>query len=153
MRAFANAAFVLLLTAWVGSLWGIGYLAVPTLFSSLPDRQLAGQIAGRMFEWGGWLGLFCGLYLLAFMIARQGARALKGANFWLCLLMLSVNAASLFGIQPLMAQLKLEAFPKDVMESLLRDRFVAWHGASSILYLLQSLLGATLVINAAKSLK
>jgi hypothetical protein len=55
-------------------------------------------------------------------------------------------AAGQFGIQPLMVQLKADAFPRDVMESVMRDRFVAWHGISSILYLVQSLLGLWLVV-------
>jgi hypothetical protein len=32
------------------------------------------------------------------------------------------------------------------MESVLRDRFAAWHGVSSVLYIIQSLLGAALVV-------
>jgi hypothetical protein len=31
------------------------------------------------------------------------------------------------------------------MESVLRDRFMAWHGVASILYLIQSVLGLLLV--------
>jgi hypothetical protein len=56
-----------------------------------------------------------------------------------------IVAASQFGIQPLMAQLKADALPREVMESVLRDRFATWHGVSSILYLMQSLLGLWLV--------
>ena len=43
-------------------------------------------------------------------------------------------------------QLKADALPREVMESVLRDRFVTWHGISSILYLMQSLLGLWLVV-------
>ena len=35
--------------------------------------------------------------------------------------------------------------PKDVMESLFRDRFATWHGISSVVYLIESLLGLALV--------
>lgn len=153
MRRLADASFLIVLALWAGALWIVGYLAVPILFQTLGDRVLAGQVAGRMFAVSGWLGLACGLYLAGFMLVRQGGRALKGRNFWLCLSMVAITAASLFGIQPLMAQLKLEAMPKDVMESLLRDRFVAWHGASSILYLIQSLLALMLVAGSGRSLK
>jgi hypothetical protein len=62
-------------------------------------------------------------------------------------------AASQFGIQPLMAQLKTDALPREVMQSVLRDRFVAWHGASSILYMMQSLLGLWLVVWANRGLR
>ena len=63
------------------------------------------------------------------------------------------SAASLFGIQPLMAQLKADALPRDVMESLLRDRFVVWHGISSILYLIQSMLGLWLIVWSGRGLR
>jgi hypothetical protein len=46
----------------------------------------------------------------------------------------------------LLAQLKADALPRQVMESALRDRFAAWHGVSSGLYLIESLLGLWLVI-------
>jgi hypothetical protein len=64
-----------------------------------------------------------------------------------------MTIASQFGIQPLMAQLKADAMPREVMESVLRDRFAAWHGISSILYLVQSLLGLWLVIWSGRGLK
>ena len=66
-------------------------------------------------------------------------------DFWLVLLMLLLTVASYFGLQPVLAQLKAESFPREVMESALRNRFAAWHGVSSIVYLIQSLLGLFLV--------
>jgi hypothetical protein len=36
------------------------------------------------------------------------------------------------------------------MESVLRNRFATWHGVSSILYLVQSLLGLLLVASAGR---
>jgi len=65
---------------------------------------------------------------------------------WLIALMLILTAVNLFGIQPTMAQMKLDALPLGVMDSPLRDRFVAWHGISSSLYLLKSLLALGLVL-------
>jgi hypothetical protein len=62
-------------------------------------------------------------------------------------------AAGHFGLQPLLAQLKADAWPRDVMESVLRDRFVAWHGVSSILYLAQSVLGLWLVLVSGRGLR
>jgi hypothetical protein len=60
--------------------------------------------------------------------------------------MLVLVCAGEVGIQPVMAALKEEAFPKQVMESVLRDRFSAWHGVSSVLYVIQSLLGAAMIV-------
>ena len=150
MQRFADALYYVILTLWVGGLWAIGYLVAPTLFATLADRQLAGMLAGKLFALIGWIGLGCAAYLLIFMLLRAGSAALKRGTFWLILLMLALTAASLFGIQPLLAQLKAEALPREVMESVLRDRFATWHGISSILYLLQSLLGLLVVVGAGR---
>jgi hypothetical protein len=130
---------------WVGGLWVVGYLAAPTLFYNLDDRALAGMLAGKMFSHIAWLGLVCGGWLLVFRLSRNGMDVLKQGFFWIVLVMLVLTAAQKFGIQPLMQQLKDEAMPKDVMESLFRDRFSTWHGISSAVYLVESLLGLALI--------
>jgi hypothetical protein len=152
-RGLAYALFQIALTAWVGGLWGVGYLVVPTLFYTLDDRALAGEIAGHIFAVSAWVGLALGGYLLFFLVIRQGLASLKTLSFWLAALIWILTAVSLFGIQPWMAQMKIDALPLDVMDSLLKDRFVAWHGIASSLYLLQSLLalGLLLRVNFGKS--
>lgn len=150
MQRFADALYFVILTLWVGGLWAIGYLVAPTLFATLADRQLAGMLAGKLFVLISWIGLGCAAYLLIFMLLRTGSAALKRGTFWLILLMLALTVASLFGIQPLLAQLKAEALPREVMESVLRDRFATWHGISSILYLVQSVLGLLVVVGAGR---
>lgn len=114
---------------------------------------MAGMIAGRLFSLAGWIGLACAVYLLLFLIGRWRWRCFRSGIFWLIVLMAIAVAASQFGIQPLMAQMKADALPREVMESVFRDRFVAWHGISSILYLVQSLLGACLVFWSGRGLK
>ncbi len=145
MRRLAEFLYLLSITAWVGGTWCIGYLAAPVLFSTLADRTLAGQLAGRLFEMIGWVGLAAATYLVAFLLGRWGSKVVRRSVFWLVLVMALLVAAIQFGIQPLMAELKADAFPRDVMESIMRERFAMWHGVSSILYLVQSLLGAWLV--------
>lgn len=134
------------MTAWVGGLWAVGYLAVPVLFHAQPDRQLAGILAGQMFTVLGYLGLACGAYLLAWRIAVAGRAALRETAFRLVAAMLLLTLASQFGIQPLMADLKAQALPLEVMQSAWADRFKMWHGVSSIAYLIQSLMGAVLAV-------
>ena len=153
MRRLADALYIIAITLWVGGLWAIGYLAAPVLFASLGGRQLAGIVAGILFALIGWIGLGSAAYLLFFLVLRWGGRFYKSGVFWLVLVMLLMTLASQFGIQPLMVQLKADALPREVMESVLRDRFVAWHGISSILYLVQSLLGAWLVVWSSRGLK
>ena len=146
MQKLSESLYFIAITLWVGGMWAIGYMAAPVLFSSLGDRQLAGVIAGKLFALIGWIGLGCAAYLLIFLLAHRGSKFFKSSVFWLVLLMALMVAASQFGIQPLMAQLKSDALPREVMESVLRDRFATWHGVSSILYLVQSMLGLWLVL-------
>jgi len=60
--------------------------------------------------------------------------------------MLALVLVGAFGVQPVMEGLRAQALPKEVMESVLRDRFMTWHGVSSALYVIQSLLGLALVV-------
>jgi hypothetical protein len=153
VHKFSEALWFIGITLWVGGLWAIGYIAAPVLFASLGDRQLAGMVAGKLFSLMGWIGLGSAAYLLLFLLVRRGGLAFRSGVFWLVFSMGVLAAASQFGIQPLMAQLKADALPREVMASVLRDRFAAWHGISSILYLVQSLLGLWLVVWANRGLR
>jgi len=153
VRRFFEALYLVTLTLWVGGLWAIGYLVAPVLFATLADRQLAGMLAGKLFALIGWVGLASAAYLLLFMLIRLGRSALKRGVFWLLVVMLVLTVLSQFGIQPLLAQIKADALPREVMESVLRDRFATWHGVSSILYLVQSVLGLLLVVGAGRGMK
>jgi len=134
------------LTVWVGSLWAIGYLAVPILFQVQTDRQLAGMLAGRMFESLGYVGLVCGGYLLLYRCTVTGKHILHDRLVQIVTVMLLITLANHCYIQPLMADMKSQALPLEVMQSTFAGQFKMWHGISSILYLIESLLGAWLVI-------
>jgi hypothetical protein len=138
-------------TAWVGGLWAIGYLAVPVLFRAQPDKQLAGMLAGQMFIWLGVLGMVCGTYLLIRHVSLAGRAALRQRLFWVVAVMLLITLVLQFAIQPIMANLKVQALPLDVMHSAFADRFKMLHGVSSIAYLIESLLGAFLVLGMRRS--
>lgn len=130
---------------WVGGLWAVGYLAAPVLFYNMEDRVTAGFLAGKMFAWMAWVGLVCGGWLLVYRLGRHAGAVVKQAFFWIVVVMLLLTIAQHFGIRPVMQELKDMAMPKDVMASLFRDRFQTWHGISSAVYLIQSLLGLALV--------
>jgi hypothetical protein len=146
MKDFSHHLATLLITVWVGSLWAVGYLAVPVLFYAQPDKQLAGMLAGQMFSLVAYLGMVCGMYLLMHRFSVSGRESFRHALFWTVAAMLLLTLAIQCGIQPVMADLKLQALPLDVMHSAFADRFKMLHGVSSIIYLIQSLLGAVLVI-------
>ena len=145
MRRFWDGLPGVMLVLWIGGLWAIGYVAAPVLFSSLDDKQLAGMLAGNLFEWMAWIGMAAGSFLLVHRIATDGGAALKSLFFWVVTLMLLLTLAGHFGVQPIMQALKDQAMPQAVMESVFADRFARWHGISSVLYLIQSALGLLLI--------
>lgn len=146
MRKFADSLYLIAIALWVGGMLAVGYLAAPVLFAELSDRILAGNLAGRMFTWVARIGLGCGAYILLFVLFRRGFSIFRSAVFWLVVFMMLLTAAGHFGVQPIMQHLKEDALPAGVMNSVLRDRFATWHGVSSVLYLIQSVLGLVLVL-------
>lgn len=146
MKNLAHHTASLAITAWVGGLWAIGYIAVSILFRAQPDKQLAGMLSGQMLGVIGYIGIVCGTYLLLYRLAISGKAAVREWVFWLVAAMLAITLLLQFGIYPLMAEIKLQAQSPDVMKSALAPRFKMWHGISSILYLVESLFGAALVI-------
>jgi hypothetical protein len=131
---------------WVGGMWAVGYLAVPVLFQTLPDRQLAGLLAGKMFTVMAYVGIGCAIYLSAYQFRQFGSFFWKQKTVWAITAMLLLVLIGQFGIQPAMAELKVQALPLEVMQSAQAGQFKALHGIASILYLLQSLLGLALLI-------
>lgn len=146
MRNLAHHTASLATTVWVGGLWALGYIAVPILFRAQPDKQLAGLLSGQMLVVIGYIGIVCGTYLLLYRLAISGKAAMREWVFWLVAAMLIITLLLQYGIYPLMAEIKLQANSPDVMKSALAPSFRMWHGISSILYLVESLLGAALVI-------
>jgi len=150
MKSVADALQSIAVTLWVGGLWAVGYLVAPTLFRVLPERALAGMVAGRLFTLIAWVGIGCAAYLIVYRLARHGVQALRQLAFWVTLVMLALVAAGEFGVQPILASLKDQAGAREVMESVLRDRFAAWHGVASVLYLIVSALGLVLAAAAGR---
>src|SRR2546428_9152228 len=117
MNHWSDKLALITITAWVGALWAIGYLAAPTLFYTLQDKQVAGMLAGKMFGFVAYVGIASAFYLLIQRLVRFGMPALKQGYFWAALVMLLLTLAGHFGIQPMLAGLKAQAMPADVMQS------------------------------------
>lgn len=132
-----------LLTLWIGGVWAIGYLATPTLFAMLDDRQLAGELAGRMFQIIYIIGLFCGALLLAGIVFQQGLRSLRRWRSIVLVVIWLLVAVSYFVLQPMMVDLKAQGALLAGSDP--ATAFGRLHGAASILYLLTSLGGLVLV--------
>ena len=139
------AARLLVTTLWAGSLWTVGYLVAPVLFSTLPDRVLAGTIAGSIFRIEAWLSVGCGLVLLA-MVAFDDASRERRSLLRLIVVMLLCVVVGYFGLQPWMAALREAAGPSGVLEGAARTQFGILHGVASLIYLFQSVLALVLVL-------
>ncbi len=146
MRAYLlTLARTLLVTLWAGSLWTVGYLAAPLLFLTLPDRMLAGTIAGTLFRAEAWVSLVCGTLLLALFRADSYLSS-RNTLTRLVIGMLLCVLIGYFGLQPFMAEIRQAAAQAGgVMDEAMRSRFGMLHGVASVIYLLQSLLAVALV--------
>ena len=142
-----SAVQALAITFWVGALWTAGFLVAPLLFRAIDDRTIAGGLAGRVFEATAFIGLICGLLVLVIMVSRRRADVLRQPSFWLVIAMLCLVLIGQFVLQPVMAGLRAQAYPQEVMRSALGNTFAAWHAVAQIIYLVQCLLGAALVIS------
>lgn len=148
MHITAQRVFVYILTLWVGSIITVGYIVTPTLFATLSDRQVAGMVASALFRVEGIISmtLSVGLIVFANLLVKRGCGRYKNIR-WYLLTMLICAGVSAFIFEPMMDSLREEAlshgFP--VMLSPLAEAFSRLHTYSSILYLLQSLIGLVLL--------
>ena len=125
-----------------------GYLVVPILFSFLEDRQLAGALAGRIFQTMNYFGLGVGMYLLMSVLLTSGNQALNKKfkvswREWVLVLMLLVIAIAAFVLQPMMQELKAQGIAEGSAQAI---QFGRLHGVSSSLFMLNSVLGMLLVV-------
>jgi len=140
---------------WVGSMLAAGYLVAPALFSILTDHQVAGMIAGDIFRIEAYLSFVVCLVLLVMAnhFVNQGKSQYKFIR-WLLLAMLICALVGSVILLPWMSALRDQALLNGmpVMQSPSASLFSHLHGVSSVVYLIQSLLGIKLVWESAKSL-
>lgn len=141
--AWRGAGERLLLTLWIGGLWIIGYLVAPLLFASLDDRQLAGELAGRLFQFIAYIGLVCGGLLLLSSVINEGTHWKRAWRVWILAGMLLLVIVGSLVLQPMMQELKAQGLIEGSRQA---RQFGLLHGISSSLYLLTSLLGLGLVL-------
>lgn len=144
----AQRLFIVIAGLWVGSLLAVGYLVAPAIFSTMSDRQAAGMVAGSIFKLEAYLSLIVciGLMVLANLLVNRGLNQFRIIR-WLLLAMLLCSLAAAFVFIPWMNALRDNALDQGmpVMLSPSATLFGRLHGASSILFMLQSLLGIFLV--------
>jgi len=132
----------LLLTLWVGSMWFAGYVVAPVLFNML-DRMTAGNVAGQIFTISSYIGLLAGGLLLISVLYHSPDSNRFGLRFRVLIIMLLIIIIGQFILQPMMVDLKLSGLEKGGQAAI---EFGRLHGISSILFLVNSLLGLALVL-------
>jgi hypothetical protein len=143
----ANAR-LLLAALWAGSVWAVSYLAAPSAFAVLDSTQ-AGNVVGVMLTRSAWLAIALAV-LVAVLTARSPDLDARRRR-WLYGVVGGMVACSLIvylGLQPMMAAIREAAGPAGVRASPQWGTFAALHGVSQALYLIESILGAVLVVKA-----
>ena len=120
MEARARVA-MLAAALWWGSLSATGFLAVPLLFAHLPTPALAGQTAAHLFTGQAWVGIACGVLLLAASRGR-GERARIDATLGFILAGVLLALLGEFAVAPRIVA---------------RENLRLWHAVGSAMYLLQ----------------
>jgi hypothetical protein len=125
----------ILLTLWVGSLWVVGLVVAPVLFSELDNRALAGSTAGTLFTVTSYIGLASGgVLLLLNAVVRQRIN-------WRALILLGMLCLIVIGqfvITPMVADLRVQGLTDS-------PQFGQLHAVVSVVFLLTSFLGLVLV--------
>src|SRR5512144_2753777 len=103
LRDLPRHLATLSVTLWVGGTWMLGYVVVPVLFKVLPERQLAGIVAGQLFTWLACIGIGCALYLLLYQLWQSGRAALQSTAFRVTVAMLLLVLVGQFILQPVLA--------------------------------------------------
>ncbi len=133
---------------WVGSFIVVGFLVVPTLFSTLGDRQVAGLVAANLFKTTAYVGVALSgfLMVMANHLVRMGIIQFRAIR-WILLGLLACTVGAAFIIIPWMNAIREQALFAGIagQESHNAELFNRLHGISSILFLIQSILGLMLV--------
>lgn len=140
-----SSIFKILLSIWVGSLWWMIVVAM-VIFDKVPTVYLAGNLANILFDYIDIFTLLVLFIVNLFLFKKNRWKIYKIDIFWISLFIFLIILAGMFGIQPIMENLKNQAMPSEVMESIFADRFAKWHGISSIAYLIKSFLAVFLLL-------
>lgn len=151
-------ARLLLIAAWCGLTWTVGYVAAPVLFALLEGRSLAGDIAGTLFQIQAWVSVAVGLIVLVMAMfvppppGEMRQTTLAQTDVRIVIAMVICTLAGYFALQPLISTLRaiMAAHAFLATGPSAQAWFAAVHGASAFFYLAHSLLGAWLVSRQAR---
>jgi len=140
-------ARLLVAVFWAGSLWTIGYLVAPTLFATLHDSVLAGTIVGSLLNSEAWVSIVCAALLIVLVNTARLVEPVQKRRLSMIVAVMLVCALAIYlGVQPAMAALKEAAGAVPMRQSPQWTQFATLHGVSQLLYVVESVLAAVLVI-------
>jgi uncharacterized membrane protein len=124
---------LLALIAWIGGIIFFAFVEAPTLFTVLPNPQIAGNVVSPTLSKLHWIGIISGLTFLgcSLFYDRQKFARLKPfalSNIFV-LLMLVLTSISQFGITPRMRFVRaiLQMGDLPAQEQVLRSEFDRLH--------------------------
>ncbi|UOO93030.1 MULTISPECIES: DUF4149 domain-containing protein [Vitreoscilla] len=130
-----KTVFTLLHALWFGAHLMVGYVVAPFLFAyandGLLDKQVVGNIAGDLFDCVMYLGLVVSLWWCVYLRQQNGSNRLAKA-------LLGLLIMSQFVVTPVIVAIKQQQ--SHWLLNWVGGSFGMWHGISSSLYLLISIL-------------
>ncbi|HYH00298.1 MAG TPA: DUF4149 domain-containing protein [Terriglobales bacterium] len=100
------------LVVWLGGIVFFGAVVAPTLFSTLPSRQLAGAVVTRSLSALHWIGIVSGIVFAATSMAYSrlafGSTNVFAARHLLIYAMVALTLISQFGIAARMETLRTD---------------------------------------------
>lgn len=125
----------LVVALWAGLLLTIGALAAPTLFRVLPERALAGLVAGELFRLVTLLSVPAAA--AAFLLHDRVRRAPLGHRAWTLVpaVLLLLNE---YALRPVMDATRAAGA--------VTPAFLAWHAVSAALYAMATLVALALLV-------
>ncbi len=132
------------LTAWAGALWSIGYVASPLLFRALEDTSLAAELSGVLTGAVAWISILCAVILVP---AQLRYRVRPWAAHWRLWLVVGLTGMIVLG--ELVVRPPMEA----LMEQADDVAYLASLRVAESLYFIASAMALVLVIGGPRPLE
>ncbi|WP_200256886.1 DUF4149 domain-containing protein [Halorhodospira neutriphila] len=127
-----------LLTVWVGSLWGVGYLAAPVLFAQLDDPAAAAGLSEALKGAVAWVSIGCAAVLIPAQLRHRVRPLAAHWRLWLLVALVLLVGIGELGVRPPMAEVVAQAGQGGNGVAALRT--------AESLYLVASAIGLALVL-------
>lgn len=152
MVVFLDVAQFLVLTLWVGAMFGFAALFAPVLFRTLPSREQAGAVAGQALARIDSLGQVTGgimLVITALQAIERGWQAIDLGRLLLAVAMLALVVLNSVTIRQRIAAIRQQmGRPIDELaaDDPLRLEHRRFHSISRAVYSVTLLLGTLLIV-------